>query len=145
VVSFDERIADFLRETGADRPAVDHLTEAECERLRRRIAARLRLPRCDGFHLVEVLRLRQVLLSANICDEDFSFSTLVNDVGLRPLPFIYVNWAKFNIIDRFESAFIMRYLPDLLYPGGDYVDLFDDNANWIASIDYECHVRLLII
>ena len=92
-----------------------------------------------------MLRLRQVLLSANICDEDFAFSKLLNDAGLTPLPFIYVNWAKFDMIDRFETAFIMRYLPDILYPGGDYVDLFNNDANWIVSIDYECRVRLLVI
>jgi hypothetical protein len=145
MVGYDERIADFVRETGAELPAVQHLTESECEQIRRRIAARLGLPSSDGSQLSEALRLRQVLLSANICDEGFRFSEVLSEAKISPLPFVYVNWANFNMIDRFETRFIMRYLQDILYPGGDYVEIFDDDVNWIASVDYECHIRLLII
>jgi hypothetical protein len=145
MVDYDERIADFQRETGAELPVVKHLTENECEQLRHRIAARLNLVGSDGVQIVETLRSRQVLLSANICDEDFYLLNVLTDANIRPLPFIYVNWGMFNVIDRFETPFITRYLQDLLYPGGDYVEIFDDGINWIASIDYESYIRLLVI
>ena len=57
---------------------------------------------------------------------------------------MYVNWAHFNNIDRFESDFLMRYIFDLIYPGGDYVDVFDESLTWIVSIDYESKVHIFV-
>lgn len=143
---FHERIDDFVRETGREPPHVEHLSREDCERLRECVASTLGLPSSvGGASLVKILREKQRPTGMLITDVNFSLTRAFEDLNLRPKLSLYRNWAQFNLIDRFKSRFICRHIQDLLYPGGDDIDLFDESFSWVVSVDYECRVQSFVV
>ncbi len=142
----EERIADFIRETGEKPPLVKHLSVDECERIRTTLCKRLQIPmNTTGVALVKERCRKQVLRADHGgCETPISIRPALDDIHVIPSSYIYANWGHFNNIDRFESEFVIQHLADLIYPGGDYVDLFDESVAWIVSVDYECRVRTFV-
>ena len=79
-----------------------------------------------------------------LTDPSFSLERAFKELEIHPADYIYVNWAQFNVIDRFEARFVREDLQEFLYPGGDYVDVFDESLSWVVSIDYECRLLALV-
>jgi len=48
---------------------------------------------------------------------------------------IYINWYRFDKIDRFKFADLNNNFGFIWYPGVDDIDMFSEELNWIISID----------
>lgn len=143
---FNERVEDFVRETGKRPPMVEHLSQSQCQRFQSALALKLLgADDADGASLVVALRDRQVMTRMALTDRGFSLRRVFKELGIRPAAFVLVNWAQFNLIDRFENRFIADDFQDFVYPGGDYVDVFDEELSWVVSIDYECRVLVAVL
>ncbi|MEX2110507.1 MAG: hypothetical protein WD802_07890 [Gemmatimonadaceae bacterium] len=125
-------------------PQIDALSDDEARELRIRIARRLGCPEDDGLMLVRSLSARSVPVEGvNAESEHFKLLGTLWSLRLRPeQPTVYVNWYRFDQIDRVNLEELARYFGDLWYPSSDDIDIFDDTCDWILSVGHSGDVRI---
>lgn len=69
--------------------------------------------------------------------EDFALLPTLAALGIAPLPELFLNWARFEEVDAFQTADVARYFDDLWYPVADDLDLFDASLSWVVSIRHD--------
>lgn len=131
--------------SGIPFPQIVTLGNEETRQLRSRIAQRLGCPADDGLTLVSGLAARSVLVEgANAESEGFKLLGILWTLRIRPeQPMVYVNWYRFDQIDRLTLEDLAEYFGDLWYPSSDDIDIFDDSCDWIVSVGHSGDVRLV--
>ena len=72
----------------------------------------------------------------------FRLSRLLLDLNI-PLPqFLYVNWYRYDDIDRFRLIDLDELFEHIWYPGAEDIAVFDDSLAWVISVSHDGGVKL---
>lgn len=69
--------------------------------------------------------------------EDFILSEAFERLGITPQSRVYVNWYRFDDVDRISLNNLSSYFTDIWYPGTDDIEIFDETCCWILSISHD--------
>ena len=70
----------------------------------------------------------------NSNDENFDLSAALSSMKIKCPENVFVNWYRYDNIDKFNLLDLTRYFDDIWYPELDDVDIFDDSFTWIVSV-----------
>ena len=137
------KIALFEQEHAGPFPSYRSLPPVEGRALQARIASRFGLTasRLVG-EFERDLASRQTYHQAN-AEQEFALLPTFTALGIAPLPELFVNWARFEEVDAFQTADVARYFGDLWYPVADDIDLFDASLSWLVSIRHDGVVSVI--
>lgn len=140
------KIDNFKKEKpGHAFPRFESLGVKETEAVRADLASRLGLPQTvDPLELIRCVGQRaRVLRDVDADEASFDIAEALRVEGIRPRPDVYVNWYRFDEIDRMRFDDLAQNFDDVWYPTSDDIDIFDSSFSWILSIDHEGTVKLL--
>ena len=76
-------------------------------------------------------------------DEHFNIEELANSIGIEPQSVVFVNWNRFDKIDRLSFTDLSKFFCDIWYPASDDIDIFDSALLWVLSVTHiRCTVSL---
>lgn len=128
---------------GVPFPPIEALSQIEARTLRARLAGRLGSAADDGLTLVQQLAARSVLVQGATADSDrFRLLQTLWRLRIRPQPALYINWYRFDEIDRVGAEDLARHFADIWYPSSDDIDILDDTCDWILSIGHSGDIRV---
>jgi len=141
------KIDNFRECHKAEFPPFETLKKEECARLALLLRKKLgHPPDSDSLDFVKhVFSQSQYVNGYNADSEDFSIARLARELDIDVSNEIYVNWRRFDEIDRFRFSDFEKYFSDIWYPGPDDIDVFDDSFKWIISVTHSGKVKCLKI
>lgn len=141
------KIDNYLRENpGQDFPSYVVLDKESCENIRSSLFKQLGLnPLVGNLKLVnEVDRRGDISDGIGYDEENFDLKQALLSLGLGSYPeFVYINWYRYDDIDKIKLVDIVNNFEDILYPGVDDIDIFDDSLMWILSVSHGGRVKVL--
>lgn len=75
----------------------------------------------------------------------FSITKILILKSVKVPGFIYLNWYRYDKIDKISLKEIEKYFLDIWYPELDDIDIFDDSFSWILSITHFGCIKFLKI
>jgi hypothetical protein len=142
------KITDFHREHPNEPfPGYSTLDPGACERLRSQVAAHLGLPTTTGsLTLVQRLfTMSRVLAGADAQADEFDLTAALGAVHVVPQEHVYIDWHRFDAIDRMAFADLARCFDDIWYPSSDDITLFDDTFSWVVFVHHEGTLRWVLL
>jgi hypothetical protein len=137
------KIALFEQEHAVPFPSYRSLPAEEGRALQASLASQFGLTAsCTAGAFERDLASRQTHHEAN-ATQDFALLPTFTALGIAPLPELFVNWARFEEVDAFQTVDVARYFDDLWYPVADDIDLFDASLNWLVSIRHDGVVSVI--
>ena len=134
------RIDNFLEaEPGKVFPYFESVPPDVCRELKARLAQKLKLRReSDALIVLEAAVSKvQVLEGLSAEDRLFDLQGVLRRVSaVQPHDFVYINWDRFEHIDRMRVADLSQHFFYIWYSGPDDIELFDDNLSWLMSIHH---------
>jgi len=140
------KIDNFSNEyPGRNFPEYMSLSKSACSAIAQSIHEKLALENVtDGLTLVKAIdalaRPREV---ASHVGEDFDLNASLNACGISAADVVYINWHRYDKIDRLKRCDLATYFYDIWYPDVDDIDVFDDSLSWILSVRHDGYVKLL--
>lgn len=130
---------------GVDFPRYISLDAAEAKKFRFMIAEKLKLDNCpDSLALVKkVDSLGELWKGRSAEEKSFNISQILSASGLNKPEYVYVNWYRYDDIDKLRLNDFDRYFEDIWYPDVDDIDVFDDSVTWILSVAHSGCIKLL--
>jgi hypothetical protein len=121
---------------GRSFPAFEHIDTASAAALKSQISGKFQLgPDTDGLSMVRALdSLGQACDEADATAQDFKVRDFLLSRGIAPSEYVYLNWRRFDDIDRLRIKDLDEAFEDIWYPGVDDIEVFDDSLDWMLSI-----------
>jgi hypothetical protein len=138
------KIALFEQEHGCPFPLYYSLSATEGQALQARLTSHFGLTAshtANGFECA--LASRQTYYHEANAEYDFALLPTLTALGITPLPELFINWARFEEVDVFQTTDVTRYFDDLWYPVADDIDLFDASLGWVVSIRHDGVVSVI--
>jgi hypothetical protein len=140
------KIDHFVSERrGEQFPCHKTLKPCECNDIRRRLCQRLGLrEECEPLTVFSKLdELWETCDGVRAEDDDFDLESLVHSVGIEPQQVIFINWSRFDKIDKMSFVDLSHYFHDIWYPGPDDIEVFDRSFAWVLSVTHEGYIRFV--
>lgn len=141
------KVDNYLRENpGQDFPSYVILDEEHCDKIRSALFKKLGLnPLAGNLKLVtEVDRRGEISEDIGCAEENFDLKKALLSSGLRSFSeFVYINWYRYDDIDKIKLVDLANNFEAIWYPGPDDIDIFDDSLGWILSVSHDGIVKLL--
>ena len=132
------KITLFEQEHAGSFPAFRSLPPAEGRAWQARLATQFGLTASGTAGEFErALASRQTYYPAANAEQNFALLPTLTALGIAPLSELFINWARFEAVDAFQTADVAHYFDDLWYPVADDIDLFDASLNWLVSIRHD--------
>lgn len=135
----DIKIENFYRENPQGKfPLYMKLDEKNCTEIRKSIARKLGLvTSANDLELVNAVDSSgETYGGMNPNDESFNLSAALCSMKVECSENVFVNWYRYDNIDKFNLLDLTRYFDDIWYPELDDVDIFDESFTWIVSITH---------
>jgi len=131
------KIEYFERNSGIKFPLVIPIEAPELNTIQYKLKQIFGLcEKSELLDLLKVMRSNQIMLNRNAMEEKFSLLELFSSQGIIPHDFVYINWYRFDVVDKMKLLDLCQYFNDIWYPGPDDIDIFDDSFQWIVSVSY---------
>jgi hypothetical protein len=131
----------FEREHKIEFPHFVSQSAEECLRIVNRLSAKYKLSQIDIL-IDQLYSNKELLLSMNACN-GFRLIETLRSLNLSSLTNVYVNWYRFDNIDKFRTDDLNKYFDDIWFPSSDDIDIFDESLDWIISIRHDGCVSLI--
>ncbi|WP_022821926.1 hypothetical protein [Hymenobacter norwichensis] len=132
------KITLFEQEHAQPFPSYRSLLPTEGRALQARLARQFGLTASHTANEFEfALASRQTYYHEVNAEQDFALLPTLTALGITPLPELFINWARFEEVDTFQTADVAHYFDDLWYPVADNIDLFDASLRWVVSIRHD--------
>ena len=130
---------------GRQFPEYVSLSESACTEIVQSIRKRFALENAtDGLRLVKAIdTLGKPCEVASHVGEDFSLDALLHACGIAPADAVYVNWYRYDNIDKLKLRDLDAHFFDIWYPDADDIDVFDESLDWILSVRHDGYIKLL--
>ena len=141
------KIQNFADNITESFPPFAALSPLECGNIRRQFRDALGLP-SDSNPLVivsELVKRQSICHDTDAADEGFDLRELFCAIGINPHKDVFVNWYRFDDIDRLQFADLSKYFSDIWYPVSDDIEVFDDSLVWVVSIRHDGCISCLKI
>lgn len=127
------KISLFEKEYGRKFPSFKSLSSEECNHISKEIIMK---------HLITDAVLNWLVINQSHCGsifthEKLSFAKMLNELNIFADTEIYVNWYKFDDIDKMALSDFNKYLEDIWFAGADDIDIFDKSLSWFLSIRHD--------
>lgn len=144
----DFKIRNFLQShPGISPPRHERLSTTEAAELRNRI--RLRANALKQTADVELTReLAEEATPVRDADPSapgFDLLTLLRALGIRAKASVYINWYRYDVVDRIALIDLSRFFSDIWYPGADDIEIFDDTCCWLLVVPHSGVVRVAVL
>ncbi|MCR5889984.1 hypothetical protein LRS06_19855 [Hymenobacter sp. J193] len=108
------KITLFEQKYAAPFPSYRSLPPAESKALQARLANHFGLTASGtAGELERALASRQTYYQEANAEQDFALLPTLNTLGIAPLTELFINWARFEEVDAFQTADVARYFDDL--------------------------------
>jgi hypothetical protein len=98
----------------------------------------------DGLTLVKAIdALAKPCEVASHVGEDFDLNAFLKACGIDAADVVYINWHRYDKIDRLKRCDLASHFYDIWYPDVDDIDVFDDSLSWILSVRHDGYIKLL--
>jgi len=98
----------------------------------------------DGLSLVIALdSLSEICPGVNARNENFNLINFISDANISSNEELFVNWYRYDDIDKFNLCDLDKYFDYIWYPDVDDIDIFDSSFDWIISITHTGQVKIL--
>jgi hypothetical protein len=128
-------------------PSWEPVPPEKCSLFRERIASQVELqPRVDS--LVLLRKLSEISFDVTSFEPDSARPDLLKilqSLKIEPLKQVYINWYRYENIDKMTFLDLELHLDDIWYPASDDIDIFDDTLKWILSVTHYGIVRAVIL
>ena len=130
---------------GRDFPEYVSLSKSACSDIAQSIQEKFALANgTDGLTLVKAIdALARPCEVASHVGEDFDLNALLNACGIDAANVVYINWHRYDKIDRLKRCDLASHFYDIWYPDVDDIDVFDDSLSWILSVRHDGYIKLL--
>lgn len=130
---------------GRDFPKYTSLSKSACSDIAQSIREKFALENAtDGLMLVKAIdALAKPCEVASHVGEDFDLNALLNVCGIDAADVVYINWHRYDKIDRLRRCDLVGHFYDIWYPDVDDIDVFDDSLSWILSVHHDGYIKLL--
>ena len=91
----------------------------------------------EKSNIVKELASKQSFYYKANGEDNFKLINTLNDLNIKSLKRVFINWYKFDKIDELFIDDLDRYFGDIWFPSADDIDLFDDTLNWIFSMRHD--------
>jgi len=126
-------------------PECHSLDNTELLILQNHLFDKLSFKNRDLLELTKKLNdLASVIFDVNAENEDFCLSSVLTGKNIKPNRLVYLNWYRYDQIDKIGFADLEKYFDSIWYPISDDLDIFDDSYSWILSVSHDGVVSLLI-
>jgi hypothetical protein len=142
------KIEHFQRDNpGCVFPAFSTLGAAETRALRERLKAQCGLPgNASDLELTRSIALTATTLPhADPQEPDFDVADLLRQLNINPGKEVFINWHRFDIVDRMQFNDLVSHFSDIWYPGADDIELFDDSCSWVLVVPHSGTASLAIV
>lgn len=129
--------------SGVRFPEVRELDGFEVKTLRDRLVEKLCLPpNVDGLEVVTLFdRVQRYAATLSQEEPGFDLMAAGHSLGIKWPKSLYLNWYRFDAVERMSTSDIARYFDYIWYPGPDDLDLFDDSLSWIVTVTHGSTVQ----
>jgi hypothetical protein len=69
-------------------------------------------------------------------DDPFDIAGLLATHHRHAFNDLYVNWDRFDHIDKLSCTDLSRHFSDIWYPSADDIEIFDESGQWVLMV---CH------
>lgn len=130
---------------GRDFPEYASLSKSACADIAQSIQEKFALANVtDGLTLVKAIdALAKPCEVASHVGENFDFNALLHACGIDAADIVYINWHRYDKIDRLKRYNLASYFYDIWYSDMDDIDVFDDSLSWILPIHHDGCIKLL--
>lgn len=130
---------------GRDFPEYVSLSKSACSDIAQSIQEKFALANAtDRLTLVKAIdALAKPCEVASHVGEDFDLNALLNACGINAADVVYINWHRYDKIDRLKRYDLASRFYDIWYPDVDDIDVFDDSLSWILSVRHDGYIKLL--
>jgi hypothetical protein len=124
---------------GSEFPSLQSLSESKRRQLKQELAIRLGLPReTDALDIVKRLHESfEAPSSYDATDAAFNLRSLVKDLDLETPENVYINWDRFDRVDRIRFADLADYFVYIWYSVSDDIEIFDDTLRWAIVVRHD--------
>ena len=128
---------------GKSFPKFEPLDKSEVTRIRKELASKVNLEETIApLTLIKhLLSLSEPVEGLDATSEGFDLLSTLKTLGLHPNRWVYINWDRFETIDRMDPMDLSTHFHDIRYPSADDIELFDDTLSWILLIDHSGAIR----
>lgn len=142
------KIENYEREHGQGTfPPFRHLAPDEAQRIEEGLLSRLKLP--SGSSARDILQSIHdragVVSGANADDDQFDLRHVLDELGLALSEFTYLNWYRFDDIDKIQTSALLKHFSDIWYPASDDLELIDAQMQWVVAVHHSGTVKALKI
>lgn len=127
---------DYFKERNASKefPEFEDLSDRECAVIKQLVQKKISV--MDDIELVKYIRGNSKLIQGvNANSENFNFQKLLTDLNIDIPKDVFVNWFRFDKIDKFHFKDLNTCFEYIWYPGPDDIEIFTEQIDWIISID----------
>jgi hypothetical protein len=126
-------------------PKYVSLDKEACSKLTKLIRRSFNLTMAsDGLALVmEVDKLSKSCDAKKNIADNFNLSEFLRDCEINADKDVFVNWYRYDKIDKLKLIDLSTFFHDLRYPEVDDIDIFDNSFQWILSIRHDGNIKLL--
>ena len=119
-------------------PWFEVLNDQELIELRNSLFSRLSIESSsDDKILVQRINDAGVFVeNVNASRMGFSLLGLLKSEDIESNDVVYVNWYRFDDVDRFKLNDLSQYFDDIWYPSSDDIDIFDSSLSWVISVSH---------
>lgn len=86
--------------------------------------------------------LEQDFFPQNAESPDFKLEEAMAQFKIYPDSIVYINWYRFDTVDRIELRDLYKYFDYIWYPGSDDIEVFDSSARWMISVSHSGHTSV---
>lgn len=76
-------------------------------------------------------------------DCDFNFMEMLKSLHLSPKIVIYIDWHRFDKIDKISVEKFSDFFDDIWYPQADDMFLYDDSFSWFVLISHHGAISII--
>ena len=127
-------------------PDVEQVAPEEARQLRARIATLVDAEESpDSHHLVAAVRATSAVLGGYDANAaGFSIREILKERGIDSSAKVYVNWSRFERMDRMFLNDLDDFFSYIWYPASDDIEVFDAGLQWLLSVTHDGSVMILI-
>ena len=140
------KIDNFHREDSKKNFPFFHTLSGKCMvNIRANLCSRVGLPsEIDCLSLAtELGKLATIIEGLSCHSDEFVLRELLRSNSIILREHVFINWYRYDKIDKMYSEDVCNHFYDIWYPGPDDIDLFDESFSWIISISHEGSLSLL--
>jgi len=140
------KIDNFIQENpNIDFPSFESLDNKSCESIRLMLLERLKLDSSiSDLLLVKAVDDFGEIYDASECNKDaLDLKEVLLSLGETCPEYVYINWYRYDDIDKMKFSDLVNYFDDIWYPDVDDIDVFDESLNWVLSITHYGQVKFL--